>query len=110
MNHAAKYLEPYALQHGLEIHPYGYLHVKDTDDCQVMIAHMGFNWRVLEVLYGGAGMLGPARGWCYRAPLETVIEAARRWDGAPDSEPSGWIKAVGTERRHGEPAEGVRQL
>jgi hypothetical protein len=35
--------------------------------------------------------------------------AAIRWSGAPDTEPSGWIKDPFTERRDGEPMEGITQ-
>lgn len=56
-------------------------------------------------------MSGYSRGWCYAEPgsfLRSLL-AAVYWSGAPDTEPSGWIKSLPDERRHGEPRDGIKQ-
>lgn len=79
-----------------------------------------FTWRIVAVELGDYTYPGNLRGWCYsKSQLLIAVAQACNWDGRPDTEPSGWIRAVDTaevrrrsdyvERRNGTPLEGVTQ-
>jgi hypothetical protein len=92
------------------------IRVKITDRCHVYITMMMFgNWRLLEVIPDNSPY-EPAcsynRGWCFggRGAFVAAFAAALRWDGAADTEPAGWVKAVHDQRRFGEPKPGIRQM
>lgn len=93
--------------------------IKATAWAWVYVHRMMVNWRVIEVLpdpvlsptHPAYPATGCVRSWCYRGdnPLAAVLAAAA-WDGRPDTEPAGWTKQPGTERRHSVPTLGIRQM
>lgn len=93
------------------------IRVRCTEHCDVYLMLMlGGNWRLLEVIPNPGEPDNPMaasnpRGWCYTGPAAFTCGflAAQSWDGAPDSEPTGWVKSVHDQRRHGEPKPGIRQ-
>jgi len=104
----------------IEVTAYGIV-VKRTERTWVHIwLSVTGNWRVVEVLpdprLKPEDVMYPAwssrRGWCYEPPhsLIKAYVAAMSWDGAADSEPSGWSKAIQDGRRHGELKPGIRQV
>lgn len=54
------------------------------------VVKMLFNWRVCETLVDHPGLYD--RHWCF-PKLEDALVAVALWDGAEDTEPTGWIKA-----------------
>lgn len=86
------------------------IRIKDTPHGSVYIERMIFTWRVKLVedptlLYCGG------IAWCYPAnDFIAAYDAAHAWDGSPDTEPSGWIRAVHDHRQNGAPKEGVTQV
>lgn len=90
--------------------------VKTTQHGWVVLIRTLFNWRLLDCrndpLKGSpTEYSGWARAWCYAEPysFHRSLLAAAVWSGDPDTEPSGWIKSLPDERRHGEPLEGIAQ-
>lgn len=90
--------------------------VKITSHGWVVLVRTFFNWRILDCrnhpLEGVPNELsGWLRGWCYAGPSSslTALLSAVTWSGDPDTEPSGWVKSLPDERRHGEPQDGIRQ-
>lgn len=91
-----------------EVSDFGVL-LKVTEHCEVHLMPAITNLRIVEV--DPARSFSHKRGWCYerRYGYLRVFEAAARWDGAPDTEPSGWRRSIPDHRYDGEKKEGVRQ-
>lgn len=90
------------------------IRVKTTGRAWIYVKRMLANWRIIEIIpelpeghpwYPASSC---ERSWCYRTLPEALVHAAR-WDGGEATEPSGWVKAAGTERRHGTPKPGITQ-
>lgn len=100
---------------------YGGYRIKTTQWCHVELHLQIFNWRLVAVELGDHRYPANLRGWCYphNQFLIAVIQACN-WDGRPDTEPSGWVRAIDTmavrsrpdyvERHNGEPLAGVTQM
>lgn len=73
--------------------------VRETKDYYVDVMTMAFgNKRIVET--PKADPVGYERGWCYHEPLPVVVLRCFTFEpGDRGSEPVGWVKQVGTERR-----------
>lgn len=105
--------------HDVEVNAYGILLAK-TGRCWIQLKRQITNWEVMEVipdptlapdhpLYPAAGY---PRAWSYNRMAE-ALHAALKWDGAADTEPSGWVRAIEIycpARYHGQTKPGVRQM
>jgi hypothetical protein len=102
---------------------YGGYRVKTTEWCHVDVLFQIFNWRITETELGDMPYPGYRRGWCYdklSSGLFVATIKACMWDGRPDTEPSGWVRAIDPaevrcrpdykERRDGRPREGITQV
>jgi hypothetical protein len=86
------------------------IRIKDTPYGSVYVERMIFTWRV-KLIENPDSMYCGGIGWCYPPnPAALALRAAWAWDGSPDKEPSGWIRAVHDGRKRGEPREGVTQI
>lgn len=82
--------------HGVELAPIeGGFHVKPAavEGLCIDVMRMIFNWRVVRSDHTHWFM---DRGWCYqgtgRATFLRALGAAIAWDGADNTQPTGWIK------------------
>lgn len=96
-----------AKTYGVELHPLDdgeadekFVYSPPDGRRDVLVMRMTFNWRIAEADYPGAWGL---RHWCFEGTdVATFIRVVRQlaiWQGDPDSEPRGWIKAW-DDRRH----------
>lgn len=80
--------------------------VKTVAGYHIEVIPAVYNFRIHTVPVDGGPLAWSERYWCYagRGPTAFVaaVLAAEAWDGAPDTEPVGWIKSW-DQRRNGEP-------
>lgn len=71
--------------------------VKTVAGYHIEVIPMMLNFRVHTVPVDGGPLAWSERYWCYPGRSETAfvaaVLAAHAWDGAPDTEPVGWIKS-----------------
>jgi hypothetical protein len=98
-----------------ELTPFG-VRVRVTPWGWIVLVRTITNWRILDCRNDPfqnvpTEMSGWARGWCYAEPSSFIssLLGALKWSGSPDTEPSGWVKSLPDERRHGEQKPGIRQ-
>jgi hypothetical protein len=79
--------------------------VKTVGKYHIEVVPMAVNYRIHTVRVDGGKYAWSERYWCYagrnRLTFVAAMLAAHAWDGAPDSEPVGWVKSWDG-RRNGE--------
>ena len=79
--------------------------IKTVGDYHIEVIPMAVNFRIRTVRVDGGKYAWSERYWCYagrgRDSFVAAVLAAAAWDGAPDTEPVGWVKSWDG-RRNGE--------